>query len=381
MHIFDRDGFSDFSQGSQRSRDAALLRATTELFVQEPSHDRDEIRRYEELALHFLPRVTAEDRIHVAGRLAERSDAPQSVIRMLAKDAIEVAREVLARSPVLCALDLLSVIAATGPDHHRLIAERPNLAADVVRALKLVGDPDALSSSQGAEPAAANPSPAAAPAAPRAWARELPPPARGPARIVPLDPDLIEFRSFIVAERSLRLRLMADLATWPPRRPYQGPGSRLDHAFRSILGAAQIVGFARRNQRRELIAAIAEGLGLPEEIVLASLDDRSGEPVAILLKALGLDNIQAQQVLLLATPAIGQDVNVFFRLVDLYAAMEPSVAEILVASWRGEETPRVHRHETHFAENSEARRTGVAVPIPGARDRRPAADEGEALAG
>jgi hypothetical protein len=379
MHIFNRDGFSDFSQSSQRSRDAALLRATTELFIQEAAHDRDEIRRYEELAIHFLPRVAVEDRIHVATRLADRPDAPQSVIRMLAKDTIEVAREVLARSSVLGALDLLAVIAATGAEHHRLIAARPNLAADVVRALKLVGDPDAVASPQGGDKPVATP--ATASAAPRSWARELPPPARGPARIVPLDPDLIEFRNFLAAERSLRLRLMADLASWPPRRPYQGPGSRLDHAFRSILGAAQIVGFARRNQRRELITAIADGLALPEEIVRASLDDRSGEPVAVLLKALGLDNIQAQQVLLLATPAIGQDVNVFFRLVDLYAAMEPSVAEILVASWRGDEAQRVHRHEAHFAENGEIRRSGIANATPGHRDRRPAADGGEALAG
>ena len=59
---------------------------------------------------------------------------------MLAKDSIEVAAAVIRKSPVLTSLDLLAVIAATGPEHHRLVAERPGLSADVARALRAMGD-------------------------------------------------------------------------------------------------------------------------------------------------------------------------------------------------------------------------------------------------
>ena len=59
---------------------------------------------------------------------------------MLARDAVEIARHVLLASPVLTSLDLLTVIAATGAEHHRLIAARKNLAAEVERALRLIGD-------------------------------------------------------------------------------------------------------------------------------------------------------------------------------------------------------------------------------------------------
>src|SRR5690606_35479187 len=89
-----------------RDRDATLLRATTGLYCQEPPHDRDAMQRYEELALHFLPRVGTGDRALVASLLARRSDAPPAVIRILARDHIDVASAVLRQSPILTTIDL-----------------------------------------------------------------------------------------------------------------------------------------------------------------------------------------------------------------------------------------------------------------------------------
>ncbi len=129
---------------NQQSRDAALLRATTELFVLEANHDADAIRRFEELATHFLARVPAADRAFVAERLSRSADAPSSVLRLLGKDVPEVASPVLKRSPALGEFDLLTIIAATGTPHHRLIATRGDLSALVVGALRLTGDADVI---------------------------------------------------------------------------------------------------------------------------------------------------------------------------------------------------------------------------------------------
>jgi hypothetical protein len=372
---FRSNDLADLSLSSQQNRDAALLRATTDLFVQESSHDRDEIRRYEELATHFLPRVTATDRAYVAERLAARPDAPAAVLRMLAKDTVEIARPVLLASPVLTSLDLLSVIAATGAEHHRLIAERRELAADVERALRLMGDIETTEVIARRRESAAAATPLAEPAAPPAVAPAPSPPSplpfRRPREIAGPNPAAIDVWHFLALDRVHRLRLMADLTTRPPPRRYAGPAGRLDQAFRSILGAAQVVSFARRGQRRELVSAVAEGLGLDIEIVVACIDDISGEPFAILLKVLGLDNIQAQQVLLLATPHIGRDVNAFFRLADVYASMEKSVAEILVSAWRGDlaATPR---HSPVFAPLSARRPAGTPIET---RDKPALPDE------
>src|SRR4029079_17529931 len=75
--------------------------------------------------------------------------------------------------------------------------------------------------------------------------------------------------NFLRLDRNGRLKVMAELAVRPGHRPSSTQG--LDPAFRSILGAAQIVGFARTGQRKALVDAIAGGLGLESEFVMACL--------------------------------------------------------------------------------------------------------------
>jgi hypothetical protein len=362
---------SGFLPSTQQSRDAALLRATTELFTQELSHDRDESRRYEELATHFLTRVPQEDRAFVAEKLSVRIDAPQTLMRMLAKDHPDVARHIIPCSPVLGALDLLTIIAATGPAHYRLVAERPNLPPEVEHALRLVGDQETLDRLNG-EAAARQ----ALAALDGPEAESSPESDRPDARLdhsnrARLRHGRLDVWQFLGLDPAARLRLMAGLATRSPVRNYSGATKRLDRAFRSILGAAQVVGFARKGDRKALAESIAEGLGLGKDVVIACLDDASGEPAAVLLKGLALDNIQAQQVLLLGTPSIGRDVNAFFRLTDIYAGMESWVAEILLDAWRNPAAAQP-RHEPYFAENTLRRQPATASEKPAAeRDRLP----------
>src|SRR5262249_39814674 len=94
---------------------------------------------------------------YVSERLADRRDAPPAVIRLLARDVIDVAAPVLSASPILDSLILLSTIAATGADHHRVIARRKDLPDQVKRALRLTGDPDVLRAVEGEAAAAAAP--------------------------------------------------------------------------------------------------------------------------------------------------------------------------------------------------------------------------------
>jgi hypothetical protein len=378
QNVFRPDSLADFSPSGQQARDAALLRATTDLFAQELAHDRDEIRRYEELATHFLPRVSPEDRAFVAEQLAVRLDAPQSVIRMLAKDRVDIARHVIGQSPVLGPLDLLTIIAATGPGHHLLIAKRANLAPEVEHALRLVGDQATLDilGAREAERGIAGDVEISPPVEEPVATTAPSDVAQGPSEALRARAERLDVWQFLGLDRAARLKLMAALATRPPVRRYAGPASRLDRAFRTILSAAQIVGFARSGQRQALVEAIAGGLGLEQEVVVACLDDATGEPAAVLLKALGLDNVQAQQVLLLATPTVGFDVNLFFRLTDLYAGMEKWIAEILVDAWRDNEARPAPRHEPHLAENGARRRPAAAertpdrLPPPAERARR-----------
>ncbi|MBN9009418.1 MAG: DUF2336 domain-containing protein, partial [Rhizobiales bacterium] len=204
MHDTFRDaGFGTFTPSTQQMRDSALLRATTDLFVQELVHDRDEIRRFEEIAIHLVPKVAETDRIHVAERLALRLDAPIGLVRLLARDTVAVAAPLLRHSPVFGPLDLLAIIAATGPEHRRLIAERAGISEEVRVALRI--------SAGEAQAAAPVGEPVPAPVAEADTARS----AGDGGRFDPW--------RFLALDRPHRLRLMAELATRPPVRHYAGP--------------------------------------------------------------------------------------------------------------------------------------------------------------
>ena len=347
------DGLADLARANQSTRDAALLRATTELFVRDLAHDRDQITRYEELTTHLLPKVGIGDRAYVADRLAACADAPRSVIAMLTRDVIDVAAAVIRRSPVLEPLDLLAVIAATGVEHHRLLARRPALADQVKRALRLTGDAEVIGTlDDGAAIRGSDSSPTAAPQAPAT-------PAIGATR--PATTAHPSGRhaagAFLALGRAERLRTIADHATRPPLHSPLRSTNRLDRAFRSILGAAKIVGYAKRGETEALIAAIAEGLDIDRGFISAAIGDTTGEPLAVMLKALHLDDTQAQQVFLLATPA-GRDTATFFPLADLYAGMEPFVAETLVELWRrGDQRGR---HQPYVADDGDRRRPAAS---------------------
>jgi uncharacterized protein (DUF2336 family) len=332
-----RDELTEMARAAERKRDGTLLRAATELYVLDASHDLDEHRRFEDLALHFLPRVTPDDRRFVAEALAGHAGAPHAVVCLLARDLPEVARPVLQRSPILTAIDLLAIIATTGDQHHQAIARRASLAPEVKRALRLTGSQDilnALADSAAGEPAGFY------------YASTT----RDPWRFLSLD-------------RKGRLRLIAEIASGPRADRDLTADARADRAFRSILGAARIVGFARSGRFDAIIETVADGLGLPLDLVKAAVGDAGGEPFAIMLKALRLDEVQARQVLLLASPA-GRDSRSFFPLSDLFAGMEPDVAEAMIAAWRDAATLRRPVHQPHFAENGERRRA-VAPPAVG----------------
>jgi hypothetical protein len=246
------DGLMAMAVSSQQSRDAALLRATTELFVLDKTHDQAEIRRFEELATHFVTKVSPSDRAFVAERLARHEDAPPAVLRMLGKDLMEIASPVL-RHAALSSFDLLAIMAATGPAHWRLIAARPDLAQDIVQALRLTGDaetiallpPPAEEPQPATAPAAAavpEPAVAAQPEAAEATAPEIaepsPPPVIEPAAMTanqPIEAKTAQPLSALAAARVLTASLSAELTAIATETPVPEGLSR--RTFESLVQA------------------------------------------------------------------------------------------------------------------------------------------------
>ncbi|MGV8840079.1 MAG: DUF2336 domain-containing protein [Bauldia sp.] len=335
------DDLMALARALPQDRDATLLRATTGLYCQEPPHDRDAMHRYEELALYFLPKVGIGDRAHVSALLAGRGDAPPAVIRSLARDRIEVATPVLRQSPTLTTIDLLGVIASTGPDHHRLIAGRPNISVDVLRALALVrGQTPVEQALELGAPAAEAAVPAVAT------------PASAPG-----EDDMEGFLHLPPRERLARLAAASERrAASPP----EAQPRKLERVLRHAFACAELVASARTGNRRRLVAAFAEILDIATVAVERLLDDASGEPLVLMIKASGLKDTDGRIVLLLANPELGQSVDSFFRLAELYASLDQAVAESIVAGWRkpdaADAAAPAPKHIPVFAENRIGRR-------------------------
>ncbi len=171
--------------------------------------------------------------------------------------------------------------------------------------------------------------------------------------------------AFLLLDREARLSVIASLSARRAKAPDRGLRRRLDQALKTAYRTKQLVGFARERERESLVIAFAEALELEPSIVRQMIDDRSGEPLVLMLRALGLPPEEANQVLLLANPAIGTAVETFFRMVDLYAGMEANVAEALVATWRLDgERSSAPRHQPQFSDAEGVRRPAARAVSP-----------------
>ena len=315
------------AQARPEERDGTLLRAATALFCQEPNHDRDAIRRYEQLAIHLLPKLKPKDRAFVASLLGGRQDAPPSVMRVLARDAIGVAGPVLRHSKSLSTIDLLGVIAATGVDHHQLIAGRSDLSADVLRALEIARKTPS-GDSTGSEVDTEDDSNVTQPEVP----------AQASTNAAPA------YSEFLEAPTDRRLRILGEASDHQWRAAGTNGSSRLDQVLRRSYASAEIVVAAKRKDRAGLVAAFTHALGISSEVATQLLSDPSGEPLVLMVRAAGLNEADGRTVLLLANKQIGESVDAFLRLADLFASLEAPIAEAFIEAWRPNAPKRQGKH-------------------------------------
>ena len=120
---------------SKDKLDDVYLAVATLFEHQKSSFAPNERKLAADILRHLSKDVEMSIRITLAERLATNEDAPQELILLLADDRIEVARPVLARSPVLSDDDLLHVIERGTTDHQIAVAERPAIGESVSAAL------------------------------------------------------------------------------------------------------------------------------------------------------------------------------------------------------------------------------------------------------
>ena len=265
--------------------DATLLKTAVDQFIARDIHLTDDIKPFEELALGLLARLDPATAAEILRPLSAHPDAPSGVLaRLYELDAINA-------------------------NHGAAINQLCELAAD----LSLRIDPPMRRTLLRA-------------------ARDD----RALARIL-LDRDDLDLDPapfFLAATRSERLAIVLDACRKALLDDRGGEESAADPAF-----AAQFEQEAIARNWSAMAELAAMRLYLRPDRALTLITDSSGEALALLMRALGVDPEIGARIFLCADPAIAQNEKRIRKLVALmHATPQCAAIEIIVAIARETET-------------------------------------------
>lgn len=102
-----------------------------------------------EIFMTLAQQAEREIRAVLADRLATAEWAPPALIHMLALDDIEIARPVIAASPLLKDEDLIRILVEATLEHHIEVARRPHLSGRVADVVIETGEPAVMTALAG----------------------------------------------------------------------------------------------------------------------------------------------------------------------------------------------------------------------------------------
>ncbi len=122
-----------------------LLMAIADLCDRTPDCSGDALQGLlHDIFMDVVAEAERDFRMRLACRLAPAPWAPRALVVTLARDEIEIARPVIAQSPLLQNHDLVRLLVEASIEHQIEVARRPRLDAEVVGAILDQGDADVL---------------------------------------------------------------------------------------------------------------------------------------------------------------------------------------------------------------------------------------------
>jgi hypothetical protein len=259
---------------------ARLLIALTALYVQRATHTAEEQQQYSELALHLIDKVEAATHTVAAAMLRRHPDAPAQVAARLG-----------------------GMPSARDGDPEAEPRSTPDQRCAGTQHLK---------GNLGIAQAAAGTASDA--------------PARQTESLTP------EFgEAFFAASPAQRRRLISLIADRHGDDPAVAPDDG-ERVFGSIDAAAlhgRIGAFTCEFERL---------IDIPRSLCERILNDRSGEPMVVAAKAVGMPIAILQRILLLVNPAASHSVERVYDLTELYHDLDGRAARDLLVEWRTQAT-------------------------------------------
>jgi uncharacterized protein (DUF2336 family) len=345
------EGLEDLTRLRGVDTRPTLARVLTDLYVQKSAHTLDEEVHYTELVLRLLDAVDVPTRAVVAGKLAAYPAAPRAVVLRLARDMIDVAEPVLRHSPCLPGPELIAIMEECGPLHAAAIAARRSRAAD--------GAPAAEGRAPSARPSAASLLPRSS-----QWRRA----AAVAEAAAPVAMGIGLGELFLMASSEERRVIIDSLDA----------GDRTAHPLAASETIARLEAAALARKGDDFARELERALGLGAQMAQRIVDDPTGEPLLLAVKALGMSSEVLVRILLFLNPKIGESVSRVFALAQLYLDLPYAAALQLVASLRGGAPARAMHQPALWNDEAESgRRAGTdavrrglapAAPQPAKRE-------------
>ncbi len=298
----------------------------------------------------LLPKLDYGHRAMLSERFLTGSEVPRNTVRLLAADDSELGCRLLEKSPALCELDLVVLLRTGTEAQQRAIARRRELSAHTVAALAADGVPPTVLKELLANDSITLPQRIVRQLVDRAAVdvdlvdpllhrREMGPSdafrlfwhARAADRIAiakkfSVDRHALEFGELNDMEDAIHTLNPATIAAL---EIIAGPQRKSDFDPEAALTALQ------HGQAEVFFDALANGAGLSRDLVRTIVADASGEPLAILCKALRLGRGRFVLVLGLFQKAWDvEDVTAQTdRLTMVYDSLSVDRADLILRYW------------------------------------------------
>jgi uncharacterized protein (DUF2336 family) len=349
-----------------------LFRVITDQFVSKPRHPAADIRQYEELALQLMPEADVASAAIVARRLGGHPDAPASVIGKLLERGPEVAAAVFASAATIDGTTLADRAEWGSLAEAIAIAGRKNLDARTSAALARRQETEVLCAL-----AANKEAPLDAHAVSFLLQRGRSDRELGRVLLARTDLKIDKSPLFILADAEQRAEMLAAAS-----RAGDGPSHGTKATPQRDLDA--LADLAAAQKWGLFTIEFAMRLGCDPRGVQEIIRDKSGEPLAVALAALGMQPADAARVFLSSEPDIAHSVNRIRTLTRITSDLTVHTARRLLSAMLGQslanETTRHRRYEqssdvASLAGRENALRRAAAQPArsvtaPGRAQRR-----------
>lgn len=347
---------------SEKRRD--LLRDITDVFMTSPDrYTSSEMQHFDVIMSRVTEQVETSLRRELAEKLADVSNAPQGLVRQLARDEISVAEPVLKRSEALTEEDLLGIVRQRGQDHMRAITKRRQVPEKLTAELVERGDEDTLASlaeNQGAkfdddsmEKMVGHSRTMKKLQKPMSERFDLPPKLLTKMyffvssalkkeilkRSDMLDPALID-----EAVNANRTKILKEAVHDAQSEVTAAHEFINDKAKANQINESLLKELIEMKRSTEFLLAFAHVTGIDTSTAQSILKDKTWESLAIAARAAGLERATFAKIVF-GLQRDGEEQNKALRILDLYLKIPQEAAERVMRFWRVRTQSATAAHE------------------------------------